>query len=239
MNHSYQPIESKSDKVSYLPQKLVEKVIKSLTCSECGGIYRDPFTIPECMHNFCQACIIKSINAQNKKSTIRCPKCSTEIGTLANVHDRIIENRQLNDIIHKLFPDLKELNNVNRCIFYSQFKLHNLIFPDEEMYLGGDDSYEKVHVTFIPLSNPEYREDILPSFERNSVLLKDNAKISSLKKFIYFHLEKKVQLENGPEDIAIYRQGIPVPEQKSIQEIMKRDNLKGSIDFHYQKKHKN
>lgn len=223
-------------KPAYLPPEYVQKILRNITCSECRGIFRNPFTVSECMHNFCEACIFKAVNSQKNESCIKCPKCSIQIGTSINVYDKIIENNLLNEIIKKIFPELGPLNNEKRRIFYSKFSIHGFDFPDQEMYISSH-SGEKLNLYFSPLPNPEYREDLLPSFEKSSVLVDGSAKILSLKKYVFSQIQKDVELKNGYDDVVILLQGIPLPGEMLIRNVIEPNKKKGRIHFHYQKKH--
>ncbi|KAG9464683.1 hypothetical protein GDO78_019561 [Eleutherodactylus coqui] len=45
-----------------------------LNCKICQNIYTEPLTLP-CGHNFCQVCIRKTLNEQDKTHFYTCPQC--------------------------------------------------------------------------------------------------------------------------------------------------------------------
>jgi hypothetical protein len=84
-----------------------------LTCTQCKGYYRDAHTIPECLHTFCKVCIIKHFQhrAQTrvKGTTITCPKCETDMGgTVQQAMQKIIYDRNIQEIVDKMFPQFIE-----------------------------------------------------------------------------------------------------------------------------------
>ena len=61
-----------------------------LVCALCGGYFRDCHTITECLHSFCQVCILAHLR-QNKNS---CPRCGVDLGPhpmTAVLHDRQLQ----------------------------------------------------------------------------------------------------------------------------------------------------
>ena len=64
---------SKRSKAKIVGNKLVVSsadLQEFLTCALCKGLLVDPFTVKECVHSFCKACVFKYVSVNP-----RCPKC--------------------------------------------------------------------------------------------------------------------------------------------------------------------
>lgn len=53
-----------------------QQMEEEITCPICGGIFKDPKTIPSCLHTFCKECLQESIKASKETANIACcPLC--------------------------------------------------------------------------------------------------------------------------------------------------------------------
>ncbi len=105
-----------SKNINYLDEKTeklnVEELIFHLSCSICKGIYRNPFSINECMHTFCKKCIFKLINENPKKA--KCPQCNIEINK--TILEGIQHNIQLDHLINSLFPEFAIIDKNEKVV---------------------------------------------------------------------------------------------------------------------------
>ena len=81
-----------------------EKLTEYLKCFLCKGIFRNPYTINECMDTFCKACILKYF-ANSQKNT-NCPVCNVELG--GRSLESLFFDNSINVIIQNLFPEFEE-----------------------------------------------------------------------------------------------------------------------------------
>merc|ERR1719491_558134 len=85
-----------------------------LICSLCGGYFREPYTVVDCLHTFCRVCL--SMNLM--KDTQECPTCHTRIGP--DTSKEIVADRALEEIINKIFPELKKKEEEDERNFYAR-----------------------------------------------------------------------------------------------------------------------
>lgn len=169
---------STNDVLTYEKKK---KLVQKLTCNICEGIYRNAVTINECMHTFCEACLLKSFFTNPPANgDYKCPQCNFKIGTRNNFHEGIIENKMINKLVDMLFPEFIEINKENRIALYRQFHEYNSPLPNESEYLEDT----KITVELKPLTTNECKESKLPSFARNIVNVKQTCKIEAVKKYV-------------------------------------------------------
>ncbi|KAG5830927.1 hypothetical protein ANANG_G00298430, partial [Anguilla anguilla] len=85
-----------------------------IRCALCDGFYIDATTITECLHTFCKSCIVKHFFYSN-----RCPNCNIVVHQTQPLYN-IRPDRQLQDIVFKMLPDLEERERERMCAFYKQ-----------------------------------------------------------------------------------------------------------------------
>jgi hypothetical protein len=83
-----------------------QQIIKLLTCKLCSGIFRNPYTIIECMHTFCKACIYKYMS-KIKEDHI-CPECSLPLG--GKPLDKMLFDTSVEDMVDTLFGEFKQID---------------------------------------------------------------------------------------------------------------------------------
>jgi E3 ubiquitin-protein ligase DRIP len=83
-----------------------ERLVSCLKCSLCFGIFRTPFTINECMHTYCKACITKYFHANPLRG--ECPKCGVKLG--GKPIETLIYDHSIAVLIETLFPEFDELD---------------------------------------------------------------------------------------------------------------------------------
>lgn len=86
----------------------LSEINEFICCPICQGYLIDATTVNECLHTFCKSCIVKHIKNDHNE----CPKCNTIIHERRPL-DYIIHDRNKQDIVYKLVPQLyiSELNN--------------------------------------------------------------------------------------------------------------------------------
>lgn len=94
------------------PKLDIESLIKLLQCHLCKGIFRDPFTITECNHIYCKACIYQYFNSANNNNS--CPICSIDLGS--KPLDCLISDHTTASLINILFPEFEAKDNKEMVI---------------------------------------------------------------------------------------------------------------------------
>ncbi|GMH95629.1 hypothetical protein TL16_g13205 [Triparma laevis f. inornata] len=77
-------------------------VNKYLCCSLCSGYFRNPYTITECLHTFCHACLLKEF--RKKGGDKKCPECG--VGVNLSSETSMMADRSLQELIEKIFPKI-------------------------------------------------------------------------------------------------------------------------------------
>jgi len=105
-NEEEEPAESKfrapivdGRNISF-PTKIVNQY---LVCPLCMGYFKEAHTIIECLHTFCKSCIVKYFIYQKKSE---CPTCQTQLGPFPV--DKLKYDRQIQNIVDKIFPHLEQ-----------------------------------------------------------------------------------------------------------------------------------
>ncbi|XP_032998248.1 zinc finger protein RFP-like [Lacerta agilis] len=70
----------------------IQRLSDEVTCSICLGYFKDPVTIPECGHNFCQSCLIQCFGESEAEAS--CPQCRERVQRRS-----LIPNRQLANLV--------------------------------------------------------------------------------------------------------------------------------------------
>ncbi|KAJ8248138.1 hypothetical protein GJAV_G00238750 [Gymnothorax javanicus] len=113
-----------------------------IRCALCNGFYIDATTITECLHTFCKSCIVKHFFYSN-----RCPNCSIVVHQTQPLYN-IRPDRQLQDIVFKMLPDLEERERERMTAFYKQ---------------RGLEVPKPVAVSQIPLAKPgKQKKELMP-----------------------------------------------------------------------------
>ncbi|KFD45680.1 hypothetical protein M514_13440 [Trichuris suis] len=92
-----------------------------ITCYVCKGYLIDATTVSECLHAFCKSCLVAHLR---EKTT--CPKCEIVIHQ-SHPLNYIMHDRNLQDIVYKLVPNLYRNEMQRREMFYQE---HNLPFEN-------------------------------------------------------------------------------------------------------------
>eukprot|EP01087_Luapelamoeba_hula_P019074 TRINITY_DN6270_c0_g1_i1.p1 TRINITY_DN6270_c0_g1~~TRINITY_DN6270_c0_g1_i1.p1 ORF type:complete len:1087 (-),score=199.02 TRINITY_DN6270_c0_g1_i1:33-3293(-) len=185
--------EEEEEEAAYREPILDGRVIKFhthilnefLLCTLCMGYFRDAHTIRECLHTFCKSCLYKYF-----QTTADCPVCGQDLRP--NPHEFIRFDRNMHNIVNKLFGHIMEKDLRNEAEFY---RMNGLISDAERIEaelaaqerktprpLGSTAAASAASAAAVPstiattkskpardLSKPLYRDEI--SFE----LLKDES----------------------------------------------------------------
>ncbi|XP_032998401.1 zinc finger protein RFP-like [Lacerta agilis] len=128
------------------------------TCSICLDYFKNPVTIAECGHNFCQSCLIQCLGESEAEAS--CPQCRTRVQRRS-----LIPNRQLANFV-ELIKNLsrqegKEEGGKGRVCEKHQEPLKLFCKRDEApICVVCDRSKEHKHHEVIPLeeASQEYKE---------------------------------------------------------------------------------
>ena len=93
----------------------LDLVNEHITCRLCAGYLIDAWTINECLHSFCRACIFSYFNDNDDNTT--CPVCSA-VPHPANPLLGVTKDCWLQQIVYKLVPSLFKREMCQRRIFY-------------------------------------------------------------------------------------------------------------------------
>ncbi|MBN3291456.1 PCGF6 protein, partial [Polypterus senegalus] len=85
-----------------------------IRCTICTGFFIEATTITECLHTFCKSCIVKHFFYSN-----RCPKCNVVVHQTQPLYN-IRLDRQLQDIVYKLVPNLERNEKKHMHEFYKE-----------------------------------------------------------------------------------------------------------------------
>ncbi|KAL4639980.1 polycomb group RING finger protein 6 isoform X1 [Arapaima gigas] len=85
-----------------------------IRCILCNGFFIDATTITECLHTFCKSCIVKHFFYSN-----RCPNCNVVVHQTQPLYN-IRLDRQLQDIVYKMVPNLEEKERERMHDFYKE-----------------------------------------------------------------------------------------------------------------------
>lgn len=88
-------------------------VHEQLLCGLCGGLFRDPFTISECLHTFCKTCIFFAFQ---DLGFVSCPRCKVSLNP--DPFKFIMFDRTMQELVDKLFPELKEQDMEEEKAFF-------------------------------------------------------------------------------------------------------------------------
>jgi hypothetical protein len=93
----------------------LDQINEHLTCHLCSGYLIDAWTINECLHSFCRACIFSYFNDNDENTT--CPTCSS-IPHPGNPLLGITKDCWLQQLVYKLVPSLFKREMCQRRTFY-------------------------------------------------------------------------------------------------------------------------
>lgn len=93
---------------------------KKLACPLCFEPYKDPYAIKNCLHTFCQNCILETQKKQKP-----CPQCKKPFNSNDLIHNRDIQNR-----VEEMLKCVKKVKEVsvseNNSIEYQQQQQQNM-----------------------------------------------------------------------------------------------------------------
>ena len=93
----------------------LDLINEHLTCRLCSGYLIDAWTINECLHSFCRACIFSYFNDNDENTS--CPTCSA-VPHPGNPLLGISKDCWLQQLVYKLVPSLFKREMCRRRSFY-------------------------------------------------------------------------------------------------------------------------
>lgn len=95
-----------------IPELNLAALAECLTCPLCKGIFRNPYTISECMDTFCKRCIFRFKDENSKKPF--CPICKIDFN--GKVLESLMPNSQLSLVINAFFPEFEVIDKEEKVI---------------------------------------------------------------------------------------------------------------------------
>lgn len=210
----------------------LEKLVKHLTCPICTGIFRNPYTIKECMHTFCKGCLFKEFYLNSNKNV--CPKCNIDLG--GNSTQSFMADSSIDEIIKIIFPEFEMIDKENTEKMYE-------VFRDAGTPLIGDPKLSKnakpsLYISLLPHKHSNFT-NLLPKLKTTKIQVPPKMDILTLKKYISLKL-KECETEIKEEDLIVYYKGAEIKDDYTFLNI---DTIYGfpkekeeKIIFSYSKK---
>lgn len=114
----------------------LESIQKHLVCSICHGFFREPYTIPECLHTYCKSCLILQLNA----GITKCPNKDCLTSLEPDPYKMVLSDRTLQEVVDKIFPALKDADKQEEKQFYSD---HGIKLKKEFRDTEGNETSKK------------------------------------------------------------------------------------------------
>ncbi|KAL3802209.1 hypothetical protein HJC23_001753 [Cyclotella cryptica] len=84
-----------------------------LICPLCGGYFRDPYTVADCLHSFCRSCLIVHFRVGHR----RCPTCNLSLEP--DPFREVLADRTLQEVVDKIFPWMRKKEDEEEKAFYA------------------------------------------------------------------------------------------------------------------------
>lgn len=205
--------------------KSKEILVSKLTCRICLGIFRSAMTITECMHTFCQVCLIKRFEEISND----CPICKNDLGGVPMKY--AIPNTIIQGIIDIIFPEFTELNKQNSINLYEAFLNNSQSLPGENEVLKDKLKEDKVSIELIPMK-VDNKALMLDELEISAIKVVLSCTVKDLQKYIAY----KLSIEN-PDDIVVLFKNQPLKKYDDLLKIRSIHRFNYSINtFHYMRK---
>lgn len=158
-----------------------------LVCALCGGYFRDCHTLTECLHSYCQVCILAHLR-QNKNS---CPRCGVDLGP--HPMTAVLHDRQLQGVVDNIFP---EFEDADRNARQARKSLNQPAVPTTQKNHKKAPMNPEEEVSFKVEQAPlEAHEEPLPIELLDKPYLKTNGnlKVAQLRKY----LARKMKMQSA------------------------------------------
>mmetsp|Transcript_11253 Transcript_11253/g.17076 ORF Transcript_11253/g.17076 Transcript_11253/m.17076 type:complete len:270 (-) Transcript_11253:84-893(-) len=213
--------KSNDDAVVKYPPPIIENGFASfsipsinshLICSLCNGYYREPHTIPECLHTYCKSCLYMSFRSGFKN----CPKCNKSLEP--DPYKAVLFDRTMHEIVNKIFPHLAEQDAKDEEEFYMRrgIKRKQESKPQENKTKATDKKKpikstweDSMDFQLIPDAEPVEGKGLSP-LEKPLLRTSGRLKIVQLKKF----LAEKLKLD--VVKLEVLCNGAPVGDELSL-----------------------
>ena len=168
----------------------IEGINPYIICKLCGGYFREPFTITECLHTYCKSCIFLSLHS----GVGSCPTCDTDLRP--DPYKRIRFDRTMNDLVHKIFPSLEGKDIQDSIEFYERRGIKR---KNEKVEKDKEEENTQVNlsgnhdnpVNAILLPDKTHASMCMPSLEKPHIRAPGKMKMSQIKKYIAMKIEDK------------------------------------------------
>lgn len=184
-----------------------------LICNLCMGYFRDPYTITECLHTFCKSCLFFAFRSGFR----RCPECETSLEP--DPFKEILADRTMQTLVDKMFPHLKEEDDMDEREFYKRRGIKikrefqgeterskKEVPPvDDDQSRSREEKVEKdvpddeLEFVIVPDENVE-RDFQMPPLQKPTLRSSGRLKVMSLKRYIL----KRLQIKASPASVSQY-----------------------------------
>lgn len=193
----------------------VAELNEFLTCPLCHGYFREAHTIPECLHSFCKACILKNFTEHNQKGHVTCPTCKTNLGVYAN-NKQLIYDRNLQALIDEIFPEFGEQERAEEKAFNAELKAK--VIADRQTYKRDYNEFEneepeppsklqrldaEVSFKLAPAAVANNDTPSLPPLKKPTFKSDLRIRTSKVQRFVHKRVSEEVTFPINPEDIEI------------------------------------
>ena len=125
-----------------------------LICGLCGGYYKDPYTITECLHTFCKSCLFYAVAC----GCHECPDCEVYLGN-DPLKVAVLDHALQHLLDHIIFPDVVKEEEAQERAFYASRAIR--LKPEYQEDKDG---------TIRPASTSEKKEKVIIDKVRKPVL---------------------------------------------------------------------
>lgn len=201
--------EEENSNIVVFPYEFTERIINSLSCEYCGGIYIKPYVInmDNCGHIFCLGCIIKMLGDNDYSKCFLCK-------TVFNLEN--IKYSEITDFYIKIFfPQITQIIEENKKQFNNFFETEARKYYDINKEEG-----KKIH--FLKCELRPFKE-IPPQNKLPKIFLKNNIFMIQIKSeneniisIIKKEVIKRLNMPLKEKDIEIRIQGIEVSQLKTF-----------------------
>jgi len=127
-----------------------------LICRLCNGYFRDPYTIPECLHTFCKSCLFLGF----QQGIHHCPECKTSLSP--DPYKEVLSDRTMQELVNKIFPSLKKNNDIEENIFYSKLGIKmKKEYREESANMSKSTRNAKIHINSNSIPEVITQDDII------------------------------------------------------------------------------
>ena len=206
-----------NNKMIVLPYEFTEKVIDSLTCEYCGGIFIRPYiiNIKLCEHIFCLGCIFKILE---NKEVGQCIICHTQFF----IHD--IKYSELTDFyINIFFPEISKIIEKNKN------SLNSIMNENKSVNLT-------IRCELKPFTENVPKSNRLPKIQNNKFMFDIKYEKEDVVTIVKKEVIKRLKIKLKEEEVELRIQGIEISGFKSYELLKKLIPFCYQETYYYNKK---